>query len=85
MMSVIALSLTEMTIQRKVLTIRLIAVFIGVVGVEILVVGFLFIPFSINEGFQVSDKPDIVDGSLVELRLNEDLGTTRRFATPSQG
>ena len=42
MMSVIALSLPEMIILRKVLTIRLIAVFIGVVGTGILAVGFLF-------------------------------------------
>ena len=42
MMSVIALSLPEMIILRKVLSIRLIAVFIGVVGAGILAVGFLF-------------------------------------------
>jgi uncharacterized membrane protein YraQ (UPF0718 family) len=42
MMSVIALSLPEMIILRKVLTIRLIAVFVGVVGIGILAVGFLF-------------------------------------------
>ncbi|MFA6264417.1 MAG: permease [Pseudolabrys sp.] len=42
MMSVIALSLPEMIILRKVLTIRLIAVFVGVVGAGILAVGFLF-------------------------------------------
>lgn len=42
MMSVIALSLPEMIILRKVLTVRLIAVFIGVVGLGILAVGFLF-------------------------------------------
>jgi len=42
MMSVIALSLPEMLILRKVLTLRLIAVFIGVVGAGILAVGFLF-------------------------------------------
>ena len=42
MMSVIALSLPEMIILRKVLTLRLIAVFVGVVGVGILAVGFLF-------------------------------------------
>lgn len=42
MMSVIALSLPEMIILRKVLTVRLIAVFIGVVGAGILGVGFLF-------------------------------------------
>ena len=42
MMSVIALSLPEMIILRKVLTIRLIAVFVGVVGTGILAVGFFF-------------------------------------------
>lgn len=42
MMSVIALSLPEMIILRKVLSLRLIAVFIGVVGLGILGVGFLF-------------------------------------------
>jgi uncharacterized membrane protein YraQ (UPF0718 family) len=42
MMAVIALSLPEMIILRKVLTIRLIAVFVGVVGTGILAVGFLF-------------------------------------------
>ncbi|MFO1400761.1 MAG: permease [Steroidobacteraceae bacterium] len=42
MMSVIALSLPEMIILRKVLTVRLIAVFAGVVGVGILAVGYLF-------------------------------------------
>ncbi len=42
MMSVIALSLPEMLILRKVLTGRLIAVFIAVVGTGILAVGFLF-------------------------------------------
>ncbi|SDI27127.1 permease [Aliiruegeria lutimaris] len=42
MMSVIALSLPEMIILRQVLTLRLIAVFIGVVGTGILMVGFLF-------------------------------------------
>jgi uncharacterized membrane protein YraQ (UPF0718 family) len=42
MMSVIALSLPEMIILRQVLTVRLIAVFIGVVGGGILAVGFLF-------------------------------------------
>lgn len=42
MMSVIALSLPEMIILRQVLTLRLIAVFIGVVGAGILAVGFLF-------------------------------------------
>ena len=42
MMSVIALSLPEMIILRKVLKLRLIAVFVGVVGAGILVVGYLF-------------------------------------------
>ncbi len=42
MMSVTALSLPEMIILRKVLTLRLIAVFVGVVGAGILAVGFLF-------------------------------------------
>jgi uncharacterized membrane protein YraQ (UPF0718 family) len=42
MMSVIALSLPEMVILRKVLSLRLIAVFVAVVGAGILVVGYLF-------------------------------------------
>jgi len=42
MMSVIALSLPEMIILRKVLSLKLIAVFIAVVGSGILAVGFLF-------------------------------------------
>ena len=42
MMAVIALSLPEMVILRKVLSVRLIAVFIGVVGAGILFVGYLF-------------------------------------------
>ncbi|MBF0412567.1 MAG: permease [Desulfamplus sp.] len=42
MMAVIALSLPEMVILRKVLKPRLIAVFIGVVGCGILFVGYLF-------------------------------------------
>jgi uncharacterized membrane protein YraQ (UPF0718 family) len=42
MMAVIALSLPEMVILRKVLTVRLIAVFIAVVGAGILFVGYLF-------------------------------------------
>jgi uncharacterized membrane protein YraQ (UPF0718 family) len=41
MMSVIALSLPEMIILKQVLTLRLIAVFIGVVGAGILAVGFI--------------------------------------------
>ncbi len=42
MMSVIGLSLPEAIILRKVLKLRLIAVFVGVVGAGILVVGYLF-------------------------------------------
>lgn len=42
MMSVIALSLPEMIVLKQVLTYRLIAVFIGVVGSGILAVGILF-------------------------------------------
>jgi len=42
MMSVIALSLPEMIILRKVLKPQLIAVFVGVVGFGILIVGYLF-------------------------------------------
>jgi uncharacterized membrane protein YraQ (UPF0718 family) len=42
MMSVIALSLPEMIILRKVLSLKLIAVFVAVVGSGILAVGFLF-------------------------------------------
>ncbi len=42
MMSVIALSLPEMVILRKVLKPKLIAVFVGVLGSGILLVGFLF-------------------------------------------
>jgi uncharacterized membrane protein YraQ (UPF0718 family) len=42
MMSVIALSLPEMIILRRVLSLKLIAVFIAVVGAGILAVGFLF-------------------------------------------
>lgn len=42
MMSVIALSLPEMIILRKVLSVKLIAVFVSVVGTGILAVGFLF-------------------------------------------
>ncbi|RAI44115.1 permease [Rhodoplanes roseus] len=42
MMSVIALSAPELVILRKVLTVRLIAVFVGVVGTGILAVGYLF-------------------------------------------
>lgn len=42
MMSVIALSLPEMVILRKVLKPRLIGVFVGVVAGGILIVGYLF-------------------------------------------
>jgi uncharacterized membrane protein YraQ (UPF0718 family) len=42
MMSVIALSLPEMVILRKVLKLRLVAVFVGVVAAGILVVGYIF-------------------------------------------
>jgi uncharacterized membrane protein YraQ (UPF0718 family) len=42
MMSVIALSLPEMIILRKVLKIRLIATFVGVVATGILIVGYVF-------------------------------------------
>ncbi|HVO13527.1 MAG TPA: permease [Vicinamibacteria bacterium] len=42
MMAVIALSLPEMVILRRVLTVRLIAVFVGVVAAGILLVGYLF-------------------------------------------
>ena len=42
MMSVIALSLPEMIILRKVLSLKLIAVFVAVVGCGILAVGYLF-------------------------------------------
>ena len=42
MMSVIALSLPEMVILRKVLKMRLIATFVGVVGGGILIVGYVF-------------------------------------------
>ncbi|MFN3847022.1 MAG: permease [Paracoccaceae bacterium] len=42
MMSVIALSLPEMIILRQVLTLRLIGVFVGVVGTGILAVGYRF-------------------------------------------
>jgi len=42
MMAVIGLSLPEMIILRKVLKVRLVATFAGVVGVGILVVGYFF-------------------------------------------
>jgi len=42
MMSVIGLSLPETIILKKVLKIRLIGIFIGVVGVGIIIVGYLF-------------------------------------------
>ena len=42
MMSVIGLSLPEMVILRKVLKVRLILIFVGVVGLGILMVGYIF-------------------------------------------
>lgn len=42
MMSVTALSLPEMILLRKVLSLRLIATFVAIVGAGILAVGFLF-------------------------------------------
>lgn len=42
MLSVIALSLPKMIILRKVLNLKLIPVFVGVVATGILAVGFLF-------------------------------------------
>ena len=42
MMSVIGLSLPEIIILRKVLSLKLIVVFVGVVGTGVLAVGFLF-------------------------------------------
>ena len=42
MMAVIALSLPEMIILRKVLKIQLIALFVGVVGIGIVITGYLF-------------------------------------------
>lgn len=42
MMSVVALSLPEMIILRKVLTLRLIGIFVGIVASGILAVGFIF-------------------------------------------
>jgi hypothetical protein len=42
MMSVIGLSLPETIILKKVLKIQLIGIFIGVVGVGIIIVGYLF-------------------------------------------
>ena len=42
MMSVIALSFPEMVILRKVLKLRLIATFVGVVAAGILIVGYVF-------------------------------------------
>jgi len=49
MMSVIALSLPEMVILRKVLKPRLIAAFIGVVGLGILLIGYLFNLLNIHQ------------------------------------
>lgn len=48
MMSVIALSLPEFIILRKVLKPRLIAVFVGVVGIGIMMVGYLFNALSLQ-------------------------------------
>ena len=48
MMSVIALSLPEFIILRKVLKPRLIAVFIGIVGIGIMAVGYLFNALSLQ-------------------------------------
>ena len=42
MMSVIALSLPELVILRKVLKLRLIATFVGIVATGILIVGYVF-------------------------------------------
>ena len=42
MMSVVALSLPEMILLRRVLKPRLLGVFVGVVGSGILIVGFVF-------------------------------------------
>jgi len=42
MMAVIGLSLPEMIILRKVLTVRLLAIFVGVVSSSILIVGYIF-------------------------------------------
>jgi uncharacterized membrane protein YraQ (UPF0718 family) len=42
MMSIIAISFPEMVILRKVLKLKLIGVFIGVVAVGIIIVGFIF-------------------------------------------
>jgi uncharacterized membrane protein YraQ (UPF0718 family) len=42
MMSVVALSLPEMIILRRVLKPRLIAIFIGVVGISIVLTGYMF-------------------------------------------
>jgi hypothetical protein len=42
MMTVTALSAPETIILRKVLTLRLVAVFVGIVGAGIIAVGFLF-------------------------------------------
>ena len=42
MMSVVALSLPEMVILRRVLKLRLIALYVGVVTVGIILIGYLF-------------------------------------------
>jgi len=58
MMSVIGLSLPEMIILRKVLKVRLIATFAGVVGVGILIVGYLFNSFcEIEHGKEGLQRP----------------------------
>jgi uncharacterized membrane protein YraQ (UPF0718 family) len=49
MMAVIALSLPEMVILRKVLKPRLIGTFIGVVGMGILMIGYLFNMLNLNQ------------------------------------
>jgi uncharacterized membrane protein YraQ (UPF0718 family) len=42
MMAVVALSLPEAMILKRVLSVKLISIFFGVVGVGILIVGYLF-------------------------------------------
>ncbi|MHB9024504.1 MAG: permease [Armatimonadota bacterium] len=49
MMSVIALSLPELVILRKVLKLRLIATFVAVVGIGILLIGYLFNQLNIQQ------------------------------------
>ena len=62
MMAVIALSLPEILILRKVLKIRLIATFVGVVGLGILIVGYLFNMIIIEKknAAQVVDEGSII-------------------------